>query len=242
MIRDLPHRGGELPDDRGNLIGFIDRLFAEGYSGKGESASLTRTPPWLPVLFSRYGEALIRVNRLDFGSLLHFAARMLREKSAVARVVRFGWTHVCVSEFQDPNRAQYTLLRLLGPARNHNLFVVAEDDYRLPIARCEPPAVSGPVTCDIRERGPSASDCAVLGRYNRLIPDAAERLRKAAFDACHPEEGDFDSTLLTVVVEALRLAISRHDRIVLGRLCRTWEGLTEKTMAGDHRAATIPRD
>ena len=46
----------------------------------------------------------------------------------VAKVVRLGWTHICVDEFQDTNRAQYKLLRLLAPSRDHNLFVVADDD------------------------------------------------------------------------------------------------------------------
>ena len=46
----------------------------------------------------------------------------------VARVVRLAWTHICADEFQDTNRAQYDLLRLLAPTRNHNLFVVADDD------------------------------------------------------------------------------------------------------------------
>ena len=72
--------------------------------------------------------AQVAANRLDFGSLLHFANRLLREKPAVARVVRLGWTHICVDEFQDTNRAQYDLLRLIAPSRRHNLFVVADDD------------------------------------------------------------------------------------------------------------------
>ena len=48
-----------------------------------------------------YCDALINANRLDFGSLLHFAIRLLDEKPAVARVVRLGWTHICVDEFND---------------------------------------------------------------------------------------------------------------------------------------------
>ena len=83
---------------------------------------------WLPLLFRRYCDALVAANRLDFGSLLHFANRLLREKPAGARVVRLGWTHICVDEFQDTNRAQYDLARLIAPGRRHNVFVVADDD------------------------------------------------------------------------------------------------------------------
>ena len=127
VVRDLPGGGWELPPDRRNLLNLIDRLFSE-YSGKGPSVSLTTTAPWLPRLFRRYCRALVEANRLDFGSLLYFATRLLREKPAVARVVRLAWTHICVDEFQDTNRAQYDLLRLLAPDRHHNLFVVADDD------------------------------------------------------------------------------------------------------------------
>ena len=118
----------EVPADRRSLLRLIDRLFSESYAGEGESASLASTPGWLPPLYRRYCDALIEANRLDFGSLLSLAARLLREKPAVARVVRLGWTHVCVDEFQDTNRAQYDLLRLIAPARSHSLFVVADDD------------------------------------------------------------------------------------------------------------------
>ena len=128
VITGLPDGDAELPPDRANLLHLIDRLFSESYEGNGPSSSLTATPPWLPPLFRRYCDALVAANRLDFGSLLHFGNRLLREKPAVARVVRLGWTHICVDGFQDTNRAQYDMLRLIAPGRRHNLFVVADDD------------------------------------------------------------------------------------------------------------------
>lgn len=298
VTRHLPGGSDEIPEDPVRLIRVIDRLFAEGYAGQGESTSLTSTPLWLPLLFQRYCEALIQANRLDFGSLLHYAVRLLTEKPAVARVVRIGWTHVCVDEFQDTNQAQYRLLRCLAPARDHNLFVVADDDqivyqwngaspkrfrdlrrdYELetiPLPesyRCPPAIVSHAnsliehnpdrlsakriiavrdsgdqyqtdtvryqvfpspeaeaefILRDIHERGVSPTDCAVIGRTRQLIRDAAESLSKAGLDAHVPQrKSEFDSPLLNVFVEVLRLANSRHDRVVLRRICRAWEGLT----------------
>ena len=117
-----------LPTDRWNLLRLVDRLFAESWDGGTEAPVPVRTPAWLPRLHERYCRALVAGNRLDFGSLLHFARRLLQEKPGVARVVRLGWTHVCVDEFQDTNRAQYDLLRLIAPERRHALFVVGDDD------------------------------------------------------------------------------------------------------------------
>ena len=297
VIRDLPEVEGELPADRRNLLRLIDGVFGEGDEGDGASPSLASLHPWLPRLFRRYCNAMVHANRLDFGSLLFFASRLLREKPMVARVVRLGWTHICVDEFQDTNRAQYDLLRLLAPARNHNLFVVADDDqviyqwngaspkrfqdlrgdYDVRIIalpenyRCPPGIVSlanrligrnasrvsrkktvavreergqypevvrfrsffspeqeaGFVARDMRERRLPAHECVVLARTNRLVQDAADTLRRAGHDAYVPvRKNEFDSPALSVLMEALRLASSPHDRVVLRRLCLAWGGLT----------------
>ena len=128
VIAGLPDYETPLLTDRKNLLSLIDRLFAESYDGCGDAPSLIHTPDWLPHLFMSYCDTLLASNRLDFGSLLHFARRLLKEKPGVARVVRIGWTHVCVDEFQDTNKAQYDLLRLIAPDKRHNLFVVGDDD------------------------------------------------------------------------------------------------------------------
>ena len=128
VIAKLSDYETPLPTDRKNLLSLIERLFAESYDGCGDAPSLIRTPDWLPHLFSGYCDTLLASNRLDFGSLLHFARRLLKEKPGIARVVRIGWTHVCVDEFQDTNKAQYDLLRLIAPDKQHNLFVVGDDD------------------------------------------------------------------------------------------------------------------
>lgn len=295
VIRDMPGIDGELPADRRNLLRLIDGVFAEG--GDGAPLSLASRHPWMPRLFRRYCNALVSANRLDFGSLLFFAARLLSEKPMVARVVRLSWTHICVDEFQDTNRAQYKLLRLLAPNRDHNLFVVADDDqiiyqwngasprrfqdlrrdydvrvtplpenYRCPpgivslanrliernasrVSRKKTVAVredrgqypdvvryrsfSSPeqeatfVGQDIRARQLPAPECVVLARTNRLVQEAADTLRRAGYDAHVPvRKNQFDSPALSALIEAMRLASSPHDRVVLRRLCLAWGGLT----------------
>ena len=128
LAQELQDEGHSVPTDRRNLLSLLDRLFAESYDGGPDAPSLLHTPAWVPAIFRAYGEALVAANRLDFGALLHFAHRLLRDKSGVARVYRLAWPHVCVDEFQDTNKAQYDLLRLLVGAERPNLFVVADDD------------------------------------------------------------------------------------------------------------------
>ena len=80
---------------------------------------------------------------------------------------------------------------------------------------------------DIAERGLRPSECVVLGRTNQLIQGAADSLGRAGLEAYVPrKKSEFDSPALAVLVEALRLANSRHDRVILRRICLAWEGLT----------------
>ncbi len=80
VIAGLPDYETPLPTDRKNLLSLIERLFAESYDGCGDAPSLIHTPDWLPHLFVSYCDTLLASNRLDFGSLLHFARRLLKEK------------------------------------------------------------------------------------------------------------------------------------------------------------------
>jgi len=130
-IDRLPEDSSSVPSDRRNLLNLVDRLFAESYDGGPSAPALGNTPAWLPILFQAYCDALRESNRLDYGALLHFARRLLESRPGVARVLRLGWTYICVDEFQDTNRAQYDLLRLVVGGGKPNLFVVGDDDQIL---------------------------------------------------------------------------------------------------------------
>ena len=117
-----------IPSDRKNLLVLLDRLFSESYMGESIVAWMSHTPQWIPELFKEYCTALRESNRLDYGSLLYFAKKLLFENAGVTRLTRLAWQFFCVDEFQDTNRAQYDLMRLLVNAERPNLFIVADDD------------------------------------------------------------------------------------------------------------------
>lgn len=193
VITDLPDGDAGLPPDRANLLHLIDRLFSESYGGDGPSSSLTTTPPWLPPLFRRYCDALVAANRLDFGSLLHFA-------NAAGHVA------------EDRFRVREAVVPYAETVRQAVVGNQAEEAQY--------------VGRDIRDRGLTPADCAVLGRTNRLVRLAADVLQLAGHAAFVPQgKGEFDSPVPGVLVEALRQANSRHDRVVLRRMCRQWERL-----------------
>lgn len=129
--KNPPRYATDVPSDRRNILTLLDRLFADSYDGGAKVPSLPHPPWWVGPLFNDYCEMLISANRFDFGALLHLAKRVLAEHPSTARMLRYGWTHICVDEFQDTNRAQYDLLHLVVSAGELNLFVVADDDQIL---------------------------------------------------------------------------------------------------------------
>jgi DNA helicase-2/ATP-dependent DNA helicase PcrA len=77
-------------------------------------------------LYGSYQKKLEKQNLIDFDDQLCLAVRLLAEQPDIAAQVRARYTHVLVDEYQDTNRAQYELLRLLSQPRN-NLFAVGDD-------------------------------------------------------------------------------------------------------------------
>lgn len=128
VVEEMGGDTSAIPPDRKNLLVLMDRLFSESYDGEASAAGMLHTPPWVPELFRRYCEVLQQNNRLDYGGLLYFARKLLSSSPGVVRLTRLAWRYICVDEFQDTNRAQYDLLRLLFPTDKPNLFVVADDD------------------------------------------------------------------------------------------------------------------
>jgi DNA helicase-2/ATP-dependent DNA helicase PcrA len=89
--------------------------------------------------YAAYQRLLHEHGRVDFGSQIALALRLLRERPWLARELRERYRWVLVDEFQDTNHVQFELVRrLVGPP--HNLTVVGDDDqsiYRFRGAKVE---------------------------------------------------------------------------------------------------------
>jgi DNA helicase II / ATP-dependent DNA helicase PcrA len=84
----------------------------------------------LRLVYERY-QALCRdSNGMDFDDLLLNLVHLLRGDAEVLREWRGRFDHVLVDEYQDTNRVQYELLRLLCD-EHRNLAVVGDDDQSI---------------------------------------------------------------------------------------------------------------
>ncbi|HTQ59897.1 MAG TPA: UvrD-helicase domain-containing protein [Candidatus Solibacter sp.] len=81
-------------------------------------------------VFAAYEKLLHHSNALDFDDLLLRCVRLLREAPAVREKWQARFQYIHVDEYQDTNRVQYDLLRLLtGPRQN--LCVVGDEDQSI---------------------------------------------------------------------------------------------------------------
>ncbi len=86
--------------------------------------------PWeqkAALVYSRYDKRLRATGAVDFDDLLLLTVRLLEDVPEVLAWYRGLWRHVLVDEYQDTNRAQYRIIRLLT-GEHRNICVVGDPD------------------------------------------------------------------------------------------------------------------
>ncbi len=94
-----------------------------------EDSDLSRTTE-LAHAYHTYQQILLENDALDFGDLILYSLRLLRERPAVLKAVQERFHFVLVDEFQDTNHAQYELVRLIAEPRR-NITIVGDDDQAI---------------------------------------------------------------------------------------------------------------
>ncbi|HEX8679615.1 MAG TPA: UvrD-helicase domain-containing protein [Chthoniobacterales bacterium] len=84
----------------------------------------------LGAVFARYAHDLKTANAVDFDDLLLLAVKLLNEHPEVRQRWRERFRYLMVDEFQDTNKLQLELVRLLAGERR-NVAVVGDDDQSI---------------------------------------------------------------------------------------------------------------
>ncbi|GAA5502000.1 ATP-dependent DNA helicase PcrA [Deinococcus xinjiangensis] len=165
--------------------------------------------------FRRYESRKKAQNAIDFGDLITETVRLFQERPDILDKVQNRAQFIHVDEYQDTNKAQYELTRLLA-SRDRNLLVVGDPDQSIYAFR----GADIQNILDFQKDYPDAkvymlehnyrSSASVLNAANRLIENNAERLDKtlkAVKEDGHPvsfhratdgrSEGDFVAEWLT---------------------------------------------
>ncbi len=84
----------------------------------------------IAALFEQYEKALRNANALDFDDLLLEAVRLLQHDDATREAYNRRLSYVMIDEYQDTNRTQYDLMRLLTE-QHRNVCVVGDEDQSI---------------------------------------------------------------------------------------------------------------
>ncbi|MFZ0798987.1 MAG: UvrD-helicase domain-containing protein, partial [Terriglobales bacterium] len=81
-------------------------------------------------IFEEYRKELRKANAMDFDDLLLEAMRLLKSVAAVREYYNRRFQYLLVDEYQDTNRPQYELMRLLAGG-GHNVCAVGDEDQSI---------------------------------------------------------------------------------------------------------------
>jgi DNA helicase-2/ATP-dependent DNA helicase PcrA len=81
-------------------------------------------------IYEEYRKELRKANAFDFDDLLLEALRLLKSVAAAREYYNRRFQYLLVDEYQDTNRPQYELMRLLAGTR-HNLCAVGDEDQSI---------------------------------------------------------------------------------------------------------------
>src|SRR5213594_2611625 len=81
-------------------------------------------------IYEEYRKELLKANALDFDDLLLEAVRLLKAVPAVREYYNRRFQYILIDEYQDTNRPQYELMRLLAGSR-HNVCAVGDEDQSI---------------------------------------------------------------------------------------------------------------
>ena len=131
----------EIEDEKEFLSGIINEI---SYV-KGEMMSLSYyhssncSDELFAQIYEGYERRLREENLIDFDDMLVFCYELLKERKDILAMWQQKFQYILIDEFQDINKVQYEIVRMLAGKGDH-LFIVGDDDqsiYRFRGARPE---------------------------------------------------------------------------------------------------------
>lgn len=117
----------EISEVKGEMLS-LDHYYAKSCSGEV-----------FKQMFEAYESSMRRLSLLDFDDMLVMCYDLFRERPDILSAWQNKYSYILIDEFQDINRIQYEVMKMMALPQN-NLFIVGDDDqsiYRFRGARPE---------------------------------------------------------------------------------------------------------
>ena len=122
----------EIEDEKEFLSGIINEI---SYV-KGEMMSLSYyhssncSDELFAQIYEGYERRLREENLIDFDDMLVFCYELLKERKDILAMWQQKFQYILIDEFQDINKVQYEIVRMLAGKGDH-LFIVGDDDQSI---------------------------------------------------------------------------------------------------------------
>lgn len=133
LIRELMDKYHMEAEDENE---FIASILSEISMVKGEMMNLDHyyskncSEELFKKLYQGYQEGLIHRGLLDFDDMLVMCYELFAQRKDILAAWQNKYRFILIDEFQDINRIQYEIVKMLAAPRN-NLFIVGDDDQSI---------------------------------------------------------------------------------------------------------------
>lgn len=128
----VEHLEYEIEDEKEFISGIISEISLV----KGERMDLEHyysincSDEIFKKIYQAYENRLRKENLIDFDDMLVLCYELLTERPDILSVWQKKYQYILIDEFQDINKVQYDIIRLLALPEN-NLFIVGDDDQSI---------------------------------------------------------------------------------------------------------------
>ena len=133
FVRELAQAGGLEPEDENE---FAASILSEISSVKGERIALehyySKNCPdaVFRQLYAGYEDKMRRAGLIDFDDMMVLCLELFTERKDILSAWQRRYRYILIDEFQDINRLQYEIVRMLAKPED-NLFIVGDDDQSI---------------------------------------------------------------------------------------------------------------
>lgn len=187
FVRELAQAGGLEPEDENE---FAASILSEISSVKGERIALehyySKNCPdaVFRQLYAGYEDKMRRAGLIDFDDMMVLCLELFTERKDILSAWQRRYRYILIDEFQDINRLQYEIVRMLAKPED-NLFIVGDDDQSIYRFRGAKPEImlgferdypgAGRILLDVNYRSTEE----IVAPALRLIGENQKRFSKA---------------------------------------------------------------
>lgn len=128
-ISDLKNNLPDLPDSGLASAENLDEGIAEEIDKMRNAAQVASQQRLLQII-DEYSAKMKENNALDFDDLLFYVYKLFSNFPDVLEKYRERYKYILIDEFQDTNRVQYQIFKMMGE-KYGNIFVVGDDDQSI---------------------------------------------------------------------------------------------------------------